>query len=192
MSAKDIVILGEPSGAGKTTAARALLRDALQGIVFLNADEIARQISPYDPDSAALTAGRVFIKRMRDLVRRGSSFAFETTCSGKSYIRLLAQCKQDGWRITLFYFWLPSPEYSIERVARRVLQGGHHIPTDVIYRRYKAGISNMRHLYLPLADEAEIFDNSDKERRLIVVKRKSVDIQILDTVRWAVIEGIAQ
>ncbi len=192
MGEKEIVIIGGPNGAGKTTAARALLRDILDGIVFLNADEIAREIAPHNPDSAALAAGRVFIEQMRDLNRQGHSFAFETTCSGKSYLRLLEQCRRDGWRITLFYFWLPSPEYSIERVARRVLQGGHHIPTDAIYRRYKAGVSNMRHLYLSLADEAEIYDNSDKQRRLIAARRNGGAIQILDEECWAVIEGIAQ
>jgi predicted ABC-type ATPase len=171
MGVKEIFIIGGPNGAGKTTAARALLRNVLDGIVFLNADEIAREIAPEDSDSAALAAGRVFLEKMRSLIQQSQSFAFETTCSGKSYARLLEQCRQDGWRIFLYYFWLPSAEYSVERVARRVRQGGHAIPVDVIHRRYRAGVSNMRNLYLPLAEEAEIYDNTDKQRRMIAAKR---------------------
>lgn len=191
-AAKEIFIIGGPNGAGKTTAARVLLRDILDDIEFLNADEIARRMSPDDPDSVALAAGRGLILRMRALVGQGRSFAFETTCSGRSYLRLLEQCKRDGWRITLFYFWLPSAGYSAERVARRVRQGGHSIPLEVIYRRYQAGVSNMRSLYLPLADEAEIYDNSDRQRRLIAVKYHGQPIEILQPVCWAAIEEMSR
>jgi predicted ABC-type ATPase len=192
MDGKEIFIIGGPNGAGKTTASRVLLPDFFEENEFLNADEIARSIAPHDPDSAALAAGRVFIERMRDLIRRGRSFAFETTCSGRSYLRLLEQCKQDGWRIQLLYFWLPSPQLSVERVARRVSQGGHEIPIEVIQRRYVAGVSNMRNLYLPLVHDAEIYDNSDKSRILIAEKRKEQAILIHDPERWAAIEKVAQ
>ena len=133
----------------------------------MNADEIARILSPGDPDGAAFAAGRQLIEKMRGLVRDGRSFAFETTSSGKSYLRLLEQCKGVGWRISLFYFWLPKPEIAIARVARRVSQGGHSIPPDVIVRRWYSGVANMRDFYLPLADEAEIYDNTDRKRILI-------------------------
>jgi predicted ABC-type ATPase len=185
---KEIVILGGPNGAGKTTAARILLPEFLELHPFLNADEIARDISPLDVDAAAFAAGRQLIERMRVLVRGGRSFAFETTCSGKSYLRLLEQCKLDGWRITLIYLWLPAPEDAIARVARRVSQGGHQIPLDVIVRRYYSGISNMRNLYLPLADEAEIYDNTDWKRTLIAEKREGLALIVHDSERWARIE----
>ena len=132
---KNIFILGGPNGAGKTTAAKVLLPQRLGVDGFLNADEIAREILPENVDAAALAAGRELILRMRKMVREGRDFAFETTCSGKSYIRLLKECREAGWRISLIYLWVPSPEYSIARVARRVSQGGHHIPEDVIRRR---------------------------------------------------------
>jgi len=132
---KNIFILGGPNGAGKTTAAKVLLPQRLGVDGFLNADEIAREILPENVDAAALAAGRELILRMRKIVREGRDFAFETTCSGKSYIRLLKECREAGWRISLIYLWVPSPEYSIARVARRVSQGGHHIPEDVIRRR---------------------------------------------------------
>ena len=132
---KNIFILGGPNVAGKTTAAKVLLPQRLGVDGFLNADEIAREILPENVDAAALAAGRELILRMRKMVREGRDFAFETTCSGKSYIRLLKECREAGWRISLIYLWVPSPEYSIARVARRVSQGGHHIPEDVIRRR---------------------------------------------------------
>jgi predicted ABC-type ATPase len=187
---KEIVIIGGPNGAGKTTAARVLLRESLELHTYLNADEIARGIAPDDVDAAAFAAGRRMIEQMRVLVIEERSFAFETTCSGKSYLRLLERCKQDGWRIALLYLWLPTPEMAIARVARRVSQGGHGIPPDVIVRRYYAGIANIRDLYLPLADEAEIYDNTDRRRLLIAEKREGHALDVHDFARWAKIEGV--
>jgi predicted ABC-type ATPase len=132
---KEIILLGGPNGAGKTTAARVLLPGFFDQYPFLNADEIARRISPQDVETAAFAAGRQMIEEMRALVLDGRSFAFETTCSGKSYARLLEQCKLNGWRITLLYFWLPRPEMAVARVARRVNQGGHSIPPNVITQK---------------------------------------------------------
>jgi predicted ABC-type ATPase len=189
---KEIVILGGPNGAGKTTAARVLLPDFLELHPYLNADDIAHDLAPWNVESAALAAGRLMIEQMRALVEDGQSFAFETTCSGKSYLRLLQQCKRDGWRITLLYFWLPTPEDAVARVARRVSQGGHHIPTDTVLRRYSASVWNMRNLYLPLADEAEIYDNTDRQRILIAEKREDLALLVHDSERWAAIEGVAR
>jgi predicted ABC-type ATPase len=104
---------------------------------------------------------------------------------------LLEQCKRDKWRISLFYFWLPKPEMAIARVARRVSQGGRSIRPDVIVRRYYSGVANMRDFYLPLADEAEIYDNTDRRRILIAEKRERVGLKIHDPERWALIERVA-
>ena len=187
---KEIVLLGGPNGAGKTTTARVLLPEFFELNPFLNADEIARRISPGNPESGAFAAGRQMIETMRALVREGKSFSFETTCSGKSYLRMLEQCKQDGWRISLFYFWLPNPEMAIARVSRRVSHGGHGIPQEVITRRYYSGIVNMRDFYLPLADEAEIYDNTDGCRVLIAEKREGVELRVHEPRRWELIEGV--
>ncbi len=189
---KEIIIIGGPNGAGKTTAARVLLPDFLDLHPFLNADDIARGLAPWDVDSAALAAGRQLIEWMRALVRDGESFALESTLSGKSYLRLLQQCKQDGWRITLLYFWLPTPEDAVARVARRVSQGGHSIPTDTVLRRYYASVWNMRNLYLSLADEAEIYDNTDRKRTMIAEKREDLALLVYDPERWARIEEVAR
>jgi predicted ABC-type ATPase len=187
---KDIFILGGPNGAGKTTAAEVLLPQKLRIHAFLNADEIARGISPHNVEAVAFEAGRLLIEKMRTLVREGQSFAFETTCSGKSYIRLLKECQADGWRISLIYLWVPSPEYSIARVARRVSQGGHHIPEDVIRRRYLAGLWNMRHLYLPLAYDAFVYDNRDRALRLIARRAAGSPLIVLDEEVWSRIEEL--
>ena len=186
------MILGGPNGAGKTTAARVLLPEFLHLHPFLNADDIARDLAPWDVESVAMAAGRILIERMRALVRDGKSFAIESTLSGKSYIPLLKDCSSNGWRVSLYYFWLPTPEDSIARVARRVSQGGHHIPNEVIYRRFKTGLWNMRHLYLPLADTAAIYDNSGQRRILIAERESGFPLVIHDQKRWSKIEELIQ
>jgi predicted ABC-type ATPase len=185
---KDIVLLGGPNGAGKTTAARVLIPEYFKLRSFMNADEIARDLSPSNVEAAALAAGRIMIERMRAEVRAGESFAIETTLAGKSYIPMLRECKANGWRIVLFYFWLLTPEDSIARVARRVSEGGHHIPDEVIYRRCKTGLWNMRNLYLPLADDAEIYDNTGREPVLIAEKREGLALLVHDPERWEKME----
>jgi predicted ABC-type ATPase len=104
---------------------------------------------------------------------------------------MLKECRANGWRVALHYFWLPSPEDSIARVAKRVSQGGHHIPADVIYRRFKTGLWNMLHLYLPLADTAAIYDNSGTRRVLIAEREVGLPLVIHDPDRWSKMEELA-
>ena len=187
---KNIFILGGPNGAGKTTAAKVLLPLRLGVDGFLNADEIAREMSPGNVDAVAFAAGRELIERMRRMVSEGRDFAFETTCSGKSYLRLLQDCRNSGWRISLIYLWMPSPEYSIARVAHRVSHGGHSIPEEVIRRRYVSGLWNMRHLYLPLADDATIYDNRDRALRIIARRAPNAPLRVVDEELWSKIERL--
>jgi predicted ABC-type ATPase len=189
---KDIFILGGPNGAGKTTAANALLPAGLRTREFVNADEIARGLSPFNVEGVAMAAGRIMIDRIRDLVRQGEDFAIETTCSGRQHAVWLADCKRDGWRITLIFLWLASPELAVERVARRVLQGGHSIPPDVIRRRYAGGIRNMQRLYLPLAENASIYDNTDGQLTLVAKRIEGSELVVCDRERWLRTEEIAQ
>jgi predicted ABC-type ATPase len=184
----DIVVLGGPNGAGKTTAARVVLPEQLDIREFVNADEIARGLSPFNAERTAVAAGRLMIERMHSLVREQHSFAFETTCSGRSHVGLLRRCKAAGWRITLVFLWLPSPQAALDRVARRVRSGGHNIPDDVVVRRYWAGLTNMRHLYLPSADLAFLYDNSDEGRVLIAERTPEAYLSVHDAARWAMIE----
>ena len=186
-----IVVFGGPNGAGKTTAAMSKLADYLDITQYVNADEIARALSPLDPGSVSIAAGRIMLQRLDDLVRARQSFAFETTCSGVAYVRFLGDCKAQGYQVTLLYFWVPSPDISVARVAQRVSEGGHGIPTEVLIRRYRTGVRNMRHLYLPLADEASIYDNSVRPG-LLVAEAVAGALTIHDAVRWAAIEETAR
>jgi len=188
---KDIVIIGGPNGAGKTTAARALLPSKLDVLEFVNADEIARGLSPFNADHVAVAAGRLMIERVRSLLQMERSFAFETTCSGRGYVPLLKRCKAAGWRTTLIYLWLPSPEAALARVAQRVREGGHAIPPETVIRRYWAGIANMRNLYLPLADVAAIYNNSDEGRVLVAERTPEKAFIVHDSRQWSIIERAA-
>jgi predicted ABC-type ATPase len=117
---KDLIIIGGPNGAGKTTAAYELLPQYLRIHQFVNADEIARGLSPFDPEGSAIAAGRIMLDRIHALVKSGESLAFETTCASRSHARLLRTVRASGYRVTLLFLWLPSPAAAVERVARRV------------------------------------------------------------------------
>ena len=181
---KDIIVLGGPNGAGKTTAAQFLLPRELELLEFVNADEIARGLSPFNQAAAALSAGRHMLQRMRMLVADGRSFAFETTCAGKAHASFLANCRKQGWRITLVFLWLSTPELAVERVARRVSEGGHSIDASVIRRRYQAGVTNLMDLYLNCADVAAIYENGDEGRMLIAEKSEVFGLVIHHRVLW--------
>jgi predicted ABC-type ATPase len=187
---KHVVMIGGPNGAGKTTWAYRRLDPTLGIRDFVNADEIARGISPLDPEASAVAAGRVMLDRLDELVNAGHSFAFETTCSGRGHARLLERCRSNGYLITFIFLWLPSAEVALSRVARRISRGGHRIPDDVVVRRYRAGLRNMRNLYVPLADRALIYDNSDDSTVLIASRRLNEQLMIHDKDRWALIEEV--
>lgn len=189
---KDIIVFGGPNGAGKTTAAFKLLPKQLDTREFVNADEIAAGLSPFDPENSALAAGRVMLQRLQELARAGNNFAFETTCSGRGHMRFLKRCRALGYRLTLAFYWLPSPNTAIARVAQRVREGGHRIPEDVIRRRYVAGLRNMRHFYLPIVHTAFIFDNSDDNGILVAEHRDDGPLVVHDDARWKQIEEMTR
>jgi predicted ABC-type ATPase len=126
-SEMDVVVIGGPNGAGKTTWAYRRLSSTLEIREFVNADEIARGLSPLNPDASAIAAGRLMLNRLNELVDSGVNFAFETTCSGRGHSVFLKRCRTKGYRITLIFLWLPSSDVAVERVARRVSRGGHRI-----------------------------------------------------------------
>jgi predicted ABC-type ATPase len=188
MPVKDLVILGGPNGAGKTTAAERLLPQDLNIREFVNADEIARGLSPFNPEGSAVAAGRLMVRRMRELARSGQNFAFETTCAGRSHLRLLRECRALGYRLTLLFLWLPTVDVAIARVAERVASGGHSIPVDVIRRRYRAGIRNMRDFYIPAVDTYSVYDNSGPDPVLIAEGRAGGHFMIHRPSLWTAIE----
>jgi predicted ABC-type ATPase len=185
---KDLLVLGGSNGAGKTTAAQIIVPQKLNIAEFVNADEIARGLSPFNPEAAALAAGRLMLQRMRSLAIGNQSFAIETTCSGRGHIEFLRHCKQAGWRITLVFLWLPTPEMAITRVGRRIAAGGHAIKPNVIIRRYWAGLRNLHADYLPLADVAAIYDNAGSEPILVAEQISGTDLTVRDPQRWAMIK----
>src|SRR3954447_23464825 len=138
----EVVILGGPNGCGKTTSSQRLLADTLAVMTFVNADQIARGLAGFDPDSAAVEASRVMLERLRELARQRVSFAFETTLAARSYASLLRRWKQEGYRVSLHYFWVVSADLAVSRVALRVQSGGHHVPEATVRQRYQRSMRN--------------------------------------------------
>ncbi|RYD83476.1 MAG: zeta toxin [Sphingobacteriales bacterium] len=162
----DIFIIGGCNGAGKTTAVYKLLPEVFKTIEFVNADEIARGLSPFNVEGVAFSAGRIMLERMNQLMVEHKSFAFETTLSGTAYLQLLQNAKNSGYGITFFFVYLNNVELAKNRVALRVSKGGHNIPTPIIERRYNKGLENFVK-YSKLADAWYIYDNSGSSYELV-------------------------
>ena len=157
---KRILIIAGPNGAGKTTFAREFLPNEANVPTFINADLIAVGLNPFQPENEAMRAGRLMLQMIDERVRAGDSFAFETTLSGRSYAQSIPQWQAQGYRVELYYLRLPSPDVAVDRVGRRVREGGHHIPEDVIRRRFELGWHNFLFLYRDIVDTWELYDNS--------------------------------
>ena len=151
-SLKKIIIIAGPNGAGKTTFAHNFLPAEAQTLRFINADLIAAGLAPFDPESAAIKAGRLMLGEIDACVAAGSSFAFETTLSGLVYLKKIAAWQASGYEVKLWFLSLPNDDIAVSRVAYRVLQGGHNIPENVIRRRFKAGLENFHERYSKLVD----------------------------------------
>lgn len=164
---KRIVIIAGPNGAGKTTFAREFLPNEADCPIFVNADLIAAGLAPFSLETAAIRAGRLMLEEIDNHVRRGESFAFETTLSGLMYARLIPRWRQLGYRVKLIYLNLPNPEMAVARVAYRVAQGGHFISETVIRRRFDAGWRNFNSKYKLLVDVWALYDNSQRQAVLI-------------------------
>lgn len=185
-------MIAGPNGAGKTTVASKLIPDLPMLYEYINADEIARGLAPNHPESMALTASKLMIRRLRELLSTNKSFAFETTAAGTNYLKHLKEAKSKGYEINLMFLWLSDPEQAIKRVIQRVEQGGHHIPVETIRRRYHAGLKNLLKYYLPLADIALILDNSIEESEQIVAsKNMGYSLQVEDKTAWEKIQRAA-
>lgn len=167
MNHPKIVIIAGPNGAGKTTFARAFLPQEARISRFINADLIAAGLSPFAPEAEAIKAGRLMLDEIAGCVRRRESFAFETTLSGLGYLRHIGGWRKSGYHVSLFFLALPTAEFAIARVAERVRQGGHHIPEDVIRRRFEAGRRNFNDRYRTAVDAWALYDNAGEEPDLI-------------------------
>jgi predicted ABC-type ATPase len=181
---KDLYIIAGCNGAGKTTASFTILPEILNCKEFVNADEIAKGLSPFQPEKVSIEAGRIMLERINDLLNSQENFAFETTLATKSYRSKIFLAREKGYNVTLLFFWLRNADLAIERVRTRVIEGGHHIETDVIRRRYKNGIKNLFEIYLPIADEIMIFVNSEGKHDLIAEKTIESEIEVLNKVKF--------
>ena len=183
-----VVILAGPNGAGKSTVAPALLQDALAVDEFVNADVIARGLSGFEPDRVAIPAGRIMLARLKELAARRSDFAFETTLASRSFAPWLRDLRLTGYDMHLFFLWLSSADLAIARVADRVGMGGHHVPEEVIRRRYSAGIRNFFGLYRPLATTWALYNNSGPEPVSVAEGLASETIGVYDKEVWETVK----
>lgn len=190
-----VVVLAGPNGAGKSTAAPRLLKGALKVTEFLNADLIARGISPFNSESAAVAieAGKVLLRRMEDLAEQKISFGLESTLSGRSLAPRMSELIASGYKVHLLYMYLNSADLAVTRVAVRVKHGGHNIPEETIRRRYQSGLRNFLELYRPLATTWRIYDNSSLgELQLIVAGSHLKERRVPQPVLWKQIQRTHQ
>ena len=164
---KKVVMIAGPNGAGKTTFAMQFLPNEADCPIFVNADLIATGLSPFRRDLVAVRAGRIMLQEIHNHVRKGNSFAFETTLSGRSYASWIPRWRDKGYRVKLFFLQLPTVELAVKRVAQRVLEGGHDVPEPVIRRRFHAGWRNFGRIYQDLVDEWALYDNSGEVPKLL-------------------------
>jgi predicted ABC-type ATPase len=183
-----LFIIAGCNGAGKTTASFTVLPELLNIKEFVNADEIARGLSPFQPAKVSIEAGKIMLNRIDELIAQNQEFAFETTLASRSFVSLCKSAKQKGYQICLTFFWLDSVELAIERVKQRVLEGGHNIPTDTIIRRYGAGLKNFFTLYKDLVNYWLFIDNSRTEQELIAEGKENTEPIVYNTQKWATIQ----
>lgn len=181
---KNLYIIAGCNGAGKTTASFTILPEILACKEFVNADEIAKGLSPFQPEKVQIESGRIMLSRINELLDTDENFAFETTLASKSYRTKIQKAQQEGFNVILLFFWLQNVDLAIERVRTRVLEGGHNVESHVIKRRYKNGIKNLFNIYIPIVDEVMIFDNSEGKYELLAEKTKETQIDVLNKIKF--------
>ena len=186
-----LYIIAGPNGAGKTTFAREFLPDYVDCLEFVNADLIASGLSPFLPESAAIRAGRLMLERIHLLANRRTDFGFETTLSGKGYLRLLRGLKDRGYRISLFFLWVNDIEIALARIADRVRRGGHNVPEEIVRRRFHRGLTNFFRLYRPLVDFWAIIDNSTSVPNMVAFEKNGI-LKIVDKYLFSVLSNKAE
>lgn len=180
-----VVVLAGPNGAGKSTAAPKLLPHLLGVAEFVNADVIAQGLSAFAPERHALEAGRLMLQRLDTLAAARENFAFETTLASRSFAPRLAKLVAKGYDFHLAFFYLPSADQAVQRVAQRVRHGGHHVPEETIRRRYDRGLWNLLNLYIPLATSWQVYNNGRAgHSRLIAHGRREIVLEVRDQKIW--------
>ena len=190
MNKRNVYIVAGPNGSGKTTFAVKFLPEYASCKHFINADLIARGLSPFSPGAAAITAGKLVLEQIQQFANRGVDFAFETTLSGKLYVNLFKSLKKKGYKIHLFFLWIPEANLAVSRIKSRVAQGGHDVPTRDVLRRFDRSITNFFTLYQSLADSWMLFDNAGFIPVLIAQGRNGKVNVINKNVYDTIIRGI--
>ncbi len=188
---RKLYIIGGCNGAGKTTASFNILPELLNCKEFVNADEIARGLSPFQPEKVSIEAGRLMLVRIDELIKSHQDFSFETTLSTRSFVSTIKTAKENGYYITLIFFWLESIQLAKDRVKKRVEEGGHNIKPEVIERRYNSGIGNLFNRYANTVDSLLIYDNSNIESELIAEKEQEGEFIIHQPTKFNQLKLIA-
>ena len=186
-----VYVIAGPNGAGKTTFATEFLPDFANCREFLNADLIAAGLSPFAPETQNVRAGRMLLIRIKELTAAKGTFGFETTLSGRGYVRLFRKMRMDGYLIVLFFLWLPRSDMAVARVRARVRQGGHNVPEVVVRRRYGTGLSNFFELYRPIADIVWLLDGSEFPPKKVAYETEG-RLQVFDSPLFMKIERSAK
>lgn len=191
MNNRNVYIIGGPNGSGKTTFAVKFLPEYAKCPNFVNADLIARGLSPFFPGAAAITAGKLVLEQIHQLANKRVDFAFETTLSGRLYLNLFKSLKQKGYTIHLFFLWIPNADLAISRIRSRVAQGGHDVPAQDVLRRFRRSISNFFKLYQSLADSWMLFDNAGAIP-VLIAERKNAKVEIIDRISYnTIVQGVS-
>jgi|APCry1669188910_1035180.scaffolds.fasta_scaffold156491_1 predicted ABC-type ATPase len=186
----NLYIIAGPNGVGKTTWAEVFLPEYAECIEFLNADLISKGLSPFAPDKAAFAAGRLLVEQIKEKSGNKIDFAFETTLSGKTYAPIISDLKKTGYRINMFYLWVPHISVSIERIKERVRHGGHNVPEDIAARRYLKSIRNLFSVYFPLLDTLRFYDNSVEPAELVFHKDGN-NLKIVNRLKYDEVRNVA-
>ena len=174
MKKPKLYLIAGPNESGKTTFAEKFLPHYVECFEFVNADLIAKGLSPFSPSTVAIKAGKILLEQIADCARRKADFAFETTLAGRGYVAILERMKQNGYEIHLIFLWLPDVKLALARVADRVSKGGHNIPEHDVKRRFLRGLRNLFHVYRPLFNTWTLFDNATGTPEQIVKTEQGV------------------
>jgi predicted ABC-type ATPase len=185
----NLYIIAGCNGAGKTTASFTILPEMLNCREFVNADSIAAGLSPFNPESVAIEAGRLMLSRIHELMIAGVDFAFETTLATRSYVSLVKAAQDAGYKVTLLFIWIDSPATAVQRVAERVVKGGHDIPLEVIERRYYRGLFNLFNLYIPICDTWMVVNNEAITPEPIAEGGLNIENIIINKYIWEIINS---
>jgi len=180
----NIYLIAGCNGAGKTTASYTMLPKMLDCKEFVNADNIASGLSPFQPESVSIEAGKMLLERIDKLIEMNVDFAIETTLSGRNYLVKIRRWQKRSYKIILVFFWLRSSLLALERIKNRVSMGGHSVPEKIVFERYHKGLKNLFNNFIPICDSWFIIDNSDSKPLMIAEGRKEVDLVIYNKQIW--------